>query len=152
MLSRISATWLAIVGLWTLGLASITVASAAAPLTAEILVRWSIHVEAVLTQILLVLVVCTALALGLLARSRVAYGLALGIGLLAIAWWLHLLVTRDPVAVHRLAVLIGASGLLVSVGLLLDTTAFWQRTSDGPAESTPQTHQRPNDRALRPPR
>jgi hypothetical protein len=151
MLSRISATWLAIVGLWTLGLASITVASAAAPLTAEILMRWSIRVEAVLTQILLVLVVCSGIALGLLARSRVAYGLALGIGLLAIAWWLHLLATSDPVAAHRLAVLIGASGLLVSVGLLLDATLFWRDASDGSGPSA-RMRRRPNDRALRPPR
>jgi hypothetical protein len=150
-LSRISSTWLAIVGLWTLGLASITVASATAPLAAEILVRWAIDVEAVLTQILLVAVVGAALALGLVARSRVAFGLALGIGLLAVAWWLDLLVSGDPVALHRLAVLIGASGLLVVTGLALDWGAFWQSSPDEPADSS-STSGRGGDHAWRHPR
>jgi hypothetical protein len=152
LLTRISITWLAIVGLWTLGLASITVASATAPLAAEILVSWAIDVEAVLTQILLVVVVGAALALGLLARSRIAFGLSLGIGLLAIAWWLDLLAARDPVAMHRLAVLVGASGLLVVTGLLLDWAAFWQRSPDEEAGDDPSVARRPSDRAWRPPR
>jgi hypothetical protein len=150
-LTRISTTWLAIIGLWTLGLASITVATSTAPLAAEILVNWSLDVEAVLTQVLLVLLVGASLALGLLARSRVAFGLVLAIGLTAVAWWLDLLVARDPVAFHRLAVLIGASGLLVLTGLLLDASAFWKtpgRTSDDPKPMNP----RATDRAWRPPR
>lgn len=150
-LTRISTTWLAIVGLWTLGIASITVASFTAPLAADILVSWAIDVEAILTQVLLVGIVGVSLALGLLARSRVAFGLVLAIGLTAVAWWLDLLVARDPVAFHRLAVLIGASGLLVLTGLLLDAPAYWKpssRSRDDPAPNNSHT----TDRAWRPPR
>jgi hypothetical protein len=140
------------VGLWTLGLASITVASSTAPLSAEILVNWALDIEAVLTQILLVVLVGASLTLGLLARSRVAYGIALGIGLTAAVWWLDLLVSSDPVALHRLAVLIGASGLLVLTGLLLDVSAFWRRPDEEPDDPTPVNPRRAADRAWRPPR
>ena len=139
-------------GLWTLGLASITVASSTAPLAADILVSWALDVEAVLTQILLVVLVGAFLALGLVARSRVAFGLAFGIGLIAVAWWLDLVVSRDPVALHRLAVLIGASGLLVLAGLVLDWTAFWQRSDDETDDPTPINPRRATGRAWRPPR
>lgn len=145
-------TWLAIAGLWTLGLASIAVASSTAPMSAEILANWSLDVEAVLTQILLVVLVGASLALGLLARSRVAFGLAFAIGLAAVAWWLDLLVSKDPVALHRLAVLIGASGLLVITGLLLDLPAFWQRPTGEPSDPASVNPRRAADRAWRPPR
>jgi hypothetical protein len=127
------------------------VASATAPLAAEILVRWAIDVEAVLTQILLVVLVGAALALGLIARSRVAFGLAMGIGVLAVAWWLDLLASGDPVALHRLAVLIGASGLLVVTGLALDWAAFWQSPPEEPADASGVTGAG-GDRAWRHPR
>jgi hypothetical protein len=128
------------------------VASSTAPLAADILVSWAIDVEAVLTQVLLVALVGASLALGLLARSRVAFGLALAIGLIAVGWWTNLLLARDPVAMHRLAVLIGASGLLVLTGLFLDWTAFWQRPRRGPDEPQPLNPRRAVDRAWRPPR
>jgi hypothetical protein len=128
------------------------VASSTAPMSAEILANWSLDVEAVLTQILLVVLVGAFLALGLLARSRVAFGLAFAIGLAAVAWWLDLLVSQDPVAVHRLAVLIGASGLLVITGLLLDLPAFWQRPTGEPSDPASVNPRRAADRAWRPPR
>lgn len=145
-------TWLAIVGLWTLGVASITVASSTAPLAAETHVSWAIDVEAVLTQILLVSLVGASLALGLVARSRVAFGLAFAIGLAAVTWWLDLFVARDPVAIHRLAVLIGASGLLVLTGLVLDAGAFWSRPRPDPEEHGSVNPPRAAGRAWRPPR
>ncbi len=151
-LTRISTTWLAIVGLWTLGLASITVATFTAPLAADILVSWAIDVEAVLTQVLLVVLVGVSLALGMLARSRVAFVLVLAIGLTAVAWWLDLLIAGDPVAFHRIAVLIGASGLLVLTGLVLDWTAFWQRSDDETDDPMPINPRRATGRAWRPPR
>ena len=113
---------------------------------------WSLDVEAVLTQIMLVVLVGASLALGLLARSRVAFGLALAIGLTAVAWWLDLLASSDPVGLHRLAVLIGASGLLVLTGLVLDWTAFWQRRHDETDDPTPVNPPRATDHAWRPPR
>lgn len=126
-------------------------ASSAAPLAANVLVRWAIDVEAVLTQILLVGVVGASLAVGLLARSRIAYGLTLAIGLAAVAWWVDLSLARDPVALHRLAVLVGASGLLVVAGLVLDRAAFWQ-PHGGSDDDAPVNPRRAADRAWRPPR
>jgi hypothetical protein len=128
------------------------VASSTAPLSAEILANWSLDVEAVLTQILLVVLVGAFLALGLLARSRVAFGLGFAIGLAAVAWWLDLLVSKDPAALHRLAVLIGASGLLVVTGLLLDLPAFLQRPTGESGDPTSINPRRAADRAWRPPR
>lgn len=124
-------------------------ASSTAPLAAEILPSWAIDVEAVLTQILLVLLVGVALALGLADRSRFAYGLTLAIGAAAVGWWLAMLVARDPAAFHRLTVLIGSSGLLVVTGLVLDWPAFWQPARHD--ESEPAPAGRTSDRVWRPP-
>lgn len=125
-------------------------ASSTAPLAAEILPSWAIDVEAVLTQILLVLLVGVALALGLADRSRFAYALTLAIGVAAVGWWLAMLVARDPAAFHRLTVLIGSSGLLVVTGLVLDWAAFCRpsRHDEGQTAKSGRT----SDQAWRPPR
>ena len=143
---------MAIIGLWTLGLASITVASSTAPLASRILVRWSLDVEAVLTQFILVILLGSSLSVGLAARSRVAFGLSLAIGVVAVAWWIDLFVSADPVAAHRLAVLVGASGLLVLAGLVLDWAAFWRSPDTDPDDGTPVSPRHAGDRAWRPPR
>ena len=105
-----------------------------------------------LTQFLLVILVGTCLTVGLAARSRVAFGLALAIGLVAVAWWADLFISGDPVAAHRLAVLVGASGLLVLTGLVLDWVAFWRSAGTDDDDETSVNPPHAAGRVWRPPR
>jgi hypothetical protein len=152
ILRPISTSWLAIAGLCVIGLASVVVASASAPLTAGVLGTRHIALEATLTQILLAGTLCGALALALLARSRLAFGITLGIGLASMAWWVVLAASRDPAALHRLTVLVAAAGMLIVAGLGLDVGAYWARSDGGDADRAGLNPPRGADHGWRRPR
>lgn len=127
-------TWLtrmAIVGLAIVGLMSVAVAPASAPLGAALLGGSFIGFESITTQILLVGILVTVLAVGLADRSRLAYIIASIVGLVPAAAWLYLLVTAHPTALEPVTVRLVAPSLLVLTGLGLSWPAFWQNLEDG---------------------
>lgn len=113
-----------LVGIVVLGIASILVATASAPISAVVR-PGAMEIEATFTQIVLVVLVGSILGLALGGRSRVAYVGTLAIGAAAIGWWLLLVTDGHPAAFDRVPVIVAAAGLLVVTGLLLDGPAFW---------------------------
>lgn len=152
ILRPISTSWLAIAGLCVIGLASIVVASASAPITAGVLATRPIGLEATLTQVILAGTLCTALAAALVARSRAAFVITLAIGAATIAWWLVLVTDGDPAAFHRITVLMAAAGLLIVTGLGLDARCYWAEPEAEAGEPTALNPPRGADHGWRRPR
>lgn len=147
-----SSIWMALAGLVVLGIASILVATASAPITATILRPGTMALEATLTQIILVVLVCSILGFSLGGGSRVAFVLTLGIGVAAIGWWIVLVTGGHPAAFDRLPVIVAAAGLLVVTGLLLELSAFWSHDAGDPEPDEPVSPRHGADPWWRPPR
>ncbi len=125
-------TWLAIVGLGLLALESVLVAPSSAPLAAEVMPH-ALGLQSMLTQILLAGVLLIGLSAGLAIRSRVAYVVALVIGLVPLAAWMYLLFSNDPVARQPLAIYVVTPPVLVVIGLIEAWPAFWESSGSDSA-------------------
>lgn len=109
--------WMAVIGLAVMGLESILIAPASASLTSALVDRPFLGLESVLTQVLLVGVGVTVLTIGLLRESRLAFVVALLIGLVPVVGWFSLLAAHDPLTIHHVTVRLAASSLLVLAGI-----------------------------------
>lgn len=118
---------MAIAGLAILGLESIVIAPASAPLAAVIADGSLVGLQQIAIQVLLVVLIVTLLAVELSHRSRLAYAVALVIGLVPVAWWITLFTASNPLALQPLPVRLAAAALLVLGGLGLEWPAFWLR-------------------------
>ncbi|HEY8170045.1 MAG TPA: hypothetical protein VIH24_02965 [Candidatus Limnocylindria bacterium] len=124
-------TWLAILGLGLVALESVLVAPSSAPIASEVFATHQLGLQSMLTQILLAGGLLIGLAVGLALRSRVAYLLALGIGMVPLGAWMVLLFSSDPVARQPVAIFVVTPPMLVVIGLVEAWPSFWgSATSD----------------------
>ena len=123
---RTSPTWLAIVGLGLLALESVLVAPSSAPITAEVIEAPHLGIQSMLTQILLAGALLIGLGAGLAIRSRIAYLVALLIGMVPLGVWMYLLFANDPIARQPLTMFVVTPPVLVVIGLVEAWPAFWE--------------------------
>jgi len=133
VISRTWPIWLATAGLVMIGLETVLVAPASAALTAATRGGSTLGIESIAVQVLLVGLIVPLLAIGLASRSRLAYVVALVIGLVPAASWAYLFAVGDPAA-RPLTLLLVTPSVLIVVGLLLAWDAFWHPV---PEESEP---------------
>ena len=118
---------MAIVGLATLGIQGVAAASASAPVSSTIHHGQAVTLESILTQAVLVGTMLALVAIGLTARSRVAFIVALLLGAGPLVPWMGLVAAQSPVATEPVVVRLAAGALLILAGLALAAPSYWRR-------------------------
>jgi hypothetical protein len=140
---------MAVSGLALIGLEATLVAPKSAMLAIERFDRSFWSVEATIMQAVLVCAVVGGLGLALAFRSRLAYIVALLVGVAPAAAWLYLVAMGDPIAFDRAVVRAAAASLLVLTGLAFALPSF-RRLQREPGQSVDGARERPTVRSSRP--
>ena len=130
---RLHLAWpigMALAGLSLIGLETILIAPASAWFALRLFDESFWPIESVIVQALLVAACLLAMFLALGNRSRVAYVVALLVGVGPTITWLYLAATGDPAAIDRTVVRVCAASLLILTGLGFAWPSYWHATTD----------------------
>ena len=130
---RLQVAWpifMALAGLALIGLETILIDPASAWFALRLFDESFWPIESVITQALLVAACLLVMFLALGYRSRLAFVIALVVGLGPAITWVYLAATQDPAAIDRTVVRLFAASLLVLTGLGFGWSSFWAATSD----------------------
>jgi hypothetical protein len=130
---RLHIAWpivMALAGLALLGLETVLIAPASAWFALRLFDESFWPIESVIVQAVLVAAGLLVMFLALGSRSRIAYIVALLIGLGPAITWLYLASTQDPAAIDRTVVRLFAASLLILTGLGFAWPSFRHATSD----------------------